>query len=319
MTAMEPPAGGDPKTLKDAKVALFRAISPADPAHYVRGQYDGYLAIDGVAAGLDDRDVHRAAARDRELALVGRALLHPRRQAAPGHPDRGPARLQASTAARLRGVRPSARAEPARDQARSVDRRPDRPRCAPGRRGQRGADPVRRGVRREGGEGATPYEVLLHAAMVGRGDALHPPGRRRGDVADHAAAARRAAAGARLRAGLLGPGEAADELVAGTAAGTSPGSRHEQRVEGHRASSRRARRRRRRSRRSRTTRSSPTATRARSSRPTARSTGSASRASTRRASSAACSTAGPGRSGFGAVRDQPPDRARTTSPGRTSS
>src|SRR6186713_2189544 len=37
MTAMEPPAGGDTKTLQDAKVALYKAISPADPAHYVRG------------------------------------------------------------------------------------------------------------------------------------------------------------------------------------------------------------------------------------------------------------------------------------------
>ena len=42
-TAMEPPAGGDTKTLQDAKVSLYRAIRPADPAHYVRGQYDGYL------------------------------------------------------------------------------------------------------------------------------------------------------------------------------------------------------------------------------------------------------------------------------------
>ena len=31
MTAMEPPAGGDAKTLQDAKVALYRAISPAGP------------------------------------------------------------------------------------------------------------------------------------------------------------------------------------------------------------------------------------------------------------------------------------------------
>src|SRR5207342_11880 len=46
--AMEPPSGGDTKTLQDAKVALYRAIRPADPAHYVRGQYDGYLDIDGV-------------------------------------------------------------------------------------------------------------------------------------------------------------------------------------------------------------------------------------------------------------------------------
>ena len=50
-TAMEPPAGGDPKTIQDAKVSLYRAISPADPAHYVRGQYDGYLGIDGVEEG----------------------------------------------------------------------------------------------------------------------------------------------------------------------------------------------------------------------------------------------------------------------------
>ena len=48
--AMEPPAGGDPGTLKDAQVAIFRAIADADPAHYVRGQYDGYLDIDGVAS-----------------------------------------------------------------------------------------------------------------------------------------------------------------------------------------------------------------------------------------------------------------------------
>ena len=50
-TAMEAPAGGDPQTMKDAQVALFRAVETADPAHYVRGQYDGYLATDGVAAG----------------------------------------------------------------------------------------------------------------------------------------------------------------------------------------------------------------------------------------------------------------------------
>ena len=49
--AMEPPAGGDAKFFSDAMVAVFRAIPAADPAHYVRGQYDGYLDIDGVAEG----------------------------------------------------------------------------------------------------------------------------------------------------------------------------------------------------------------------------------------------------------------------------
>ena len=47
--AMEAPSGGDAETVKAATVALFRAIEPADPAHYVRGQYDGYRDIDGVA------------------------------------------------------------------------------------------------------------------------------------------------------------------------------------------------------------------------------------------------------------------------------
>jgi glucose-6-phosphate 1-dehydrogenase len=47
--ALEPPAGGDPDTLKDAKRAVFRAMPSAEPARYVRGQYEGYRQIDGVA------------------------------------------------------------------------------------------------------------------------------------------------------------------------------------------------------------------------------------------------------------------------------
>src|SRR6202022_4152111 len=49
--AMEAPSRGDPATLKDAQVALLQAVVDAEPAHYVRGQYDGYLEIDGVAPG----------------------------------------------------------------------------------------------------------------------------------------------------------------------------------------------------------------------------------------------------------------------------
>jgi glucose-6-phosphate 1-dehydrogenase len=47
--AMEAPARGEPDTIKDAQVALFKSVAAADPAHYVRGQYDGYREIDGVA------------------------------------------------------------------------------------------------------------------------------------------------------------------------------------------------------------------------------------------------------------------------------
>ena len=43
LAAMEAPAGADAETLKDAKFAVFRSIADADPAHYIRGQYDGYL------------------------------------------------------------------------------------------------------------------------------------------------------------------------------------------------------------------------------------------------------------------------------------
>ena len=51
--AMEAPAGADAATMKDAKFALLRSTADADPAHCVRGQYDGYRRIDGVAADSD--------------------------------------------------------------------------------------------------------------------------------------------------------------------------------------------------------------------------------------------------------------------------
>ncbi len=77
--AMEPPASGDATTLKNAVVSVFQAMPAADPAHYVRGQYEGYRDIDGVAARLDDGDLRGAAIGDRQLALVGRPFLHPHR------------------------------------------------------------------------------------------------------------------------------------------------------------------------------------------------------------------------------------------------
>jgi glucose-6-phosphate 1-dehydrogenase len=46
---MEIPANRDSSTLKDALHTLFSAIPAADPAHYVRGQHEGYRDIPGVA------------------------------------------------------------------------------------------------------------------------------------------------------------------------------------------------------------------------------------------------------------------------------
>ena len=47
--AMEPPATNDPAALKDHMFGVFRAMPDADPTKYVRGQYEGYRQIDGVA------------------------------------------------------------------------------------------------------------------------------------------------------------------------------------------------------------------------------------------------------------------------------
>jgi glucose-6-phosphate 1-dehydrogenase len=50
LVASEPPVTSDADGLRDKRVEVFRAMPDADPAHYVRGQYDGYLSVPGVAA-----------------------------------------------------------------------------------------------------------------------------------------------------------------------------------------------------------------------------------------------------------------------------
>ena len=58
----------------------------------------------------------------------------------------------------------------------------------------------------EGGEGATPYEVLLHAALVGDSTHFTRQDSVEESVADRAAAARQPTRGASLRARHVGPG-----------------------------------------------------------------------------------------------------------------
>lgn len=50
LIAMEPPAGNSPDAVRDKKLELFKAMRSADPARCVRGQYEGYREVDGVAA-----------------------------------------------------------------------------------------------------------------------------------------------------------------------------------------------------------------------------------------------------------------------------
>ena len=163
--AMEAPARGDPLTIKDAKVSLFRAVKEADPAHYVRGQYEGYLDIDGVApdsttetyaalrleienwrwAGVPFfiRTGKRLPVTQTELRLV---FKHPPKLGFAAfdraiEPNQLVVRLDPTTGIRL--VVEAHRAD--------------------------GPGPIELDMEfaLEGGEGPTPYEVLLEAALVG--------------------------------------------------------------------------------------------------------------------------------------------------------
>ncbi len=51
MVAMEPPARDGLDALSDRKRDVFAAMPKADPSAYVRGQYEGYQSVAGVAAG----------------------------------------------------------------------------------------------------------------------------------------------------------------------------------------------------------------------------------------------------------------------------
>jgi glucose-6-phosphate 1-dehydrogenase len=51
MVAMEPPARNGLDALSDRKRDVFAAMPPADPSQYVRGQYEGYQTVEGVASG----------------------------------------------------------------------------------------------------------------------------------------------------------------------------------------------------------------------------------------------------------------------------
>jgi len=51
LIASEPPSAADADSLRDKRLEVFRAMPPADPDRYVRGQYDGYRSVRGVSPG----------------------------------------------------------------------------------------------------------------------------------------------------------------------------------------------------------------------------------------------------------------------------
>ena len=49
LLAMDSPVGSDPESLRAEKLRLFRAMRPLDPRDVVRGQFQGYRQVEGVA------------------------------------------------------------------------------------------------------------------------------------------------------------------------------------------------------------------------------------------------------------------------------
>ncbi|MGZ4305326.1 MAG: glucose-6-phosphate dehydrogenase [Solirubrobacteraceae bacterium] len=170
--AMEPPSSGDPDLLKDAKVAVFRAMPEAGPGSYVRGQYDGYREIDGV----------RRNSTTETFAALRVEIDSWRWAGVPFFIRTGKSLPVTQTELRLLFKHPP------KVHFLSSSRRRPQPnqivfRIDPGtgirmileaqRADQPGAGEIELDMEfsREGGEGATPYEVLLHAAL--EGDSTH--------------------------------------------------------------------------------------------------------------------------------------------------
>ena len=107
---MEVPSNPDANALKDALHTLFSA-DPAGRPRPLRARPVRRLPRHRRRRrGLDHRDLRGAAPGHRQLALVGRADLHPHRQAHAGHADRAAPGLPATAARRL--PRRCARASP---------------------------------------------------------------------------------------------------------------------------------------------------------------------------------------------------------------
>jgi glucose-6-phosphate 1-dehydrogenase len=165
--AMEVPAGHDPSTIKSSIHDVFQAMRDADPAHYVRGQHDGYREIDGVA---DDSTTETYAAMRLEIDNW-------RWSGVPFFIRTGKCLPVTQTELRLVFERPPRLGF-------NIAKRPPEPdqlviKLDPTTGVQLLVEAQRSGVREpeqihldmefgeEGGEGPAPYEVLLLAAMQG--------------------------------------------------------------------------------------------------------------------------------------------------------
>ena len=167
--AMEAPAGGDVESIRTMQTAVLDAVAEADPARYVRGQFAGYHDVEGVAPGSETetfcalelgienwrwsgvpfyiRAGKLLPVTQTEVRLVfkpspqlGFGLRTPDSQ-----PDQLVIRLDPSAGVRI--MLNAKRADAALPRPVELDME----------------------FATKGGEGPTPYEVLLQAALEGRG------------------------------------------------------------------------------------------------------------------------------------------------------
>jgi glucose-6-phosphate 1-dehydrogenase len=167
VTAMEPPPARDARTIKDGMVGLYRTVREAHVDHYVRGQYEGYRTVEGVAPNsttetyaalrleIDNwrwsgvpffiRTGKCLGATQTEVRLIFEGL--PPRLGFGltrfPEPDQLIVKLDPTTGVRL--LLEAQRGDDVEPEQINLDME----------------------FAAQGGEGPTPYEVLLHAAMVG--------------------------------------------------------------------------------------------------------------------------------------------------------
>jgi glucose-6-phosphate 1-dehydrogenase len=146
--------------------AVFRAMPDADPAHYVRGQYDGYLDVTGVRP---DSTTETYAALRLEIDnwrwagvpfYIRTGKLLPITQTEVRLIFKRPPRLGFVSTERREPEQLVVKLDPSTGVRMILDAH---------RAGEQvpAAITLDMEFSDEGGEGATPYEVLLHAAMQG--------------------------------------------------------------------------------------------------------------------------------------------------------
>ena len=168
LVAMEPPAGIGHDVIADRKRDVFLAMPSADPGKYVRGQYDGYLDVKGVAPNSTTET----------FAAMRLEVDNWRWNGVPFYIRAGKAMAETVTE-----VRVVFRHAPKLAFAGSRWRHPDpnnlvlrvgpKPGASIWLQSKRPSSPGLHSVHldmdfaEEGGEGPTPYEQLLHGAMLG--------------------------------------------------------------------------------------------------------------------------------------------------------